>query len=121
MELTTKFPAPARYEIATIALKLALILCLLILNTEETYKIISKAMQLWPSSPTSFLLVHSWLGQSSLEDFVQSLTGIASKFFNETFPRIVASGITMYLGVCCVYVGSVHLIGAGEKGDKVTS
>lgn len=108
MELTTKFPAPARYKIATIALKLALILCLLILNTEETYKeIISK--------------VHSWLGQSSLEDFVQSLTGIASKFFNETFPRIVASGITMYLGVCCVYVGSVHLIAAGKKGDKVTS
>lgn len=113
MELTTKSATPSRQKITPIALKLALILILLVFKTDEPYteliKPIMSCLCSYSSTSSSHSLSCSLLKPSSLNEYFHFLTGSMTKFFNGTLPRIVASGITMYLGVCCVYVGSVHL------------
>jgi hypothetical protein len=92
MELTTKLPAPRKQKFAAIIIKLIVIVGLLYLKND--HQIISLF------SSTSLTTTNKYLN---------GLAAVATDFFHESFPKLVASGITMYLGVCCGYVGLIHL------------
>eukprot|EP00979_Chaetoceros_neogracilis_P014472 scaffold4646_cov267-Chaetoceros_neogracile.AAC.8 len=87
MELTTRLPAPSNVSIIAVTLKVTVLLAafmfLIMDHSNETSK-------------------------SSMVDYTTTTSFITS-FFNETLPRLVASGLTLYVSICCGYVGLVHL------------
>jgi len=89
MELTTKLPAPSNTSIISVISKIAIIALFLFLIVKDSHD----------ENPKDI---------SNLEEYHDTSSPIAH-FINDTLPKLVASGLTFYVGICCGYVGLVHL------------
>lgn len=90
MELTTRLPAPSNTSIICVIIKIAIILLFLFLIVEDSHE-----------NPKD-------ISHQEYHDTTSSSSPMAH-FINDTLPRLVASGLTFYVGICCGYVGLVHL------------
>lgn len=90
MELTTTLPAPSNTSIISVILKIAIIALFLFLIVKDSN-----------GNPKDINILH-------LEEYYDASSTIAH-IINDILPKLVASGLTFYVGICCGYVGLVHL------------